>query len=80
MESNLIVQNYRDALSNIWSKNDIINGDQWIKRPDPPKFRHCRFKPIRDVPFEVVYGADDIESLSVYGNATRALMGLSSKQ
>ncbi|CAH8603964.1 unnamed protein product [Heterobilharzia americana] len=76
LESHPSVVQYREALQTIWAKNDILNGDQWIKRSDPPKCRHGRLRPIRNVPFTTVPGADDQESLKKYASATRNLFGL----
>ncbi|CAH8621603.1 unnamed protein product [Schistosoma rodhaini] len=75
-ESNSAVVQYRKALKSIWSKNDILNGDQWVKRPDPPKYRHSRLRPIRSVPFVTVPGADEKNNLEEYTSATRNLFGL----
>ncbi|CAH8862989.1 unnamed protein product [Trichobilharzia szidati] len=76
LESHPTIVQYREALKTIWAKNDILNGDQWIKRPDPPKCRHGRLRPIRDVPFITIPGADDQSRLEKYASATRNLFGL----
>ncbi|KAK4468199.1 hypothetical protein MN116_008358 [Schistosoma mekongi] len=75
-ESHPTVVQYREALKSIWSKNDVLNGDQWIKRPDPPKYRHSRLRPIRNVPFVTIPGADEQNNLEKYAAATRNLFGL----
>ncbi|CAH8596810.1 unnamed protein product [Schistosoma curassoni] len=76
LESNPAIVQYRKALKSIWSGNDILNGDQWVKRPDPPKYRHGRLRPIRNIPFVTVPGADEKNNLEEYASATRNLFGL----
>ncbi|CAL8107974.1 unnamed protein product [Calicophoron daubneyi] len=71
------IQQYRKALDSIWLKNDILQTNPWIQRPDPPKYRHCQYPPVKNVPFEPVPGADDETNLKSYGKATRSLFGLS---
>ncbi|CAH8556989.1 unnamed protein product [Schistosoma turkestanicum] len=76
LESHPAIEQYREALESIWSKNDILNGDQWVKRPDPPKYRHSRMRPIHNVPFVTIPGADEKNNLKKYASATRNLFGL----
>ncbi|VDQ03309.1 unnamed protein product [Trichobilharzia regenti] len=76
LESHPTIVQYREALKTIWAKNDILNGDQWVKRRDPPRCRHGRLRPIRDVPFITIPGADDQSTLEKYASATRNLFGL----
>lgn len=77
LDSDPIVGQYREALEHIWRENDPIRSNQWPEPPRYPRKRHNPYPPIENVPFEPVPGADQLDALQSYKNATRQLMGLS---